>query len=218
MWRGSVRRKALLAVFAVSCAQKEPAEPPVTDPTTDPSTTTPTVLEDSGTWVPADTAGTVTDLVPDATVRIVEEGVWVLDPPGGPWTSLTGTLSVKEYPDGDIPSDTAVPEMDTSLPPPCELEFAVAGTVVPAPACPNCDVVFDMTWSLTAGDPYLCHDPDLPGQGAVWRLGWSSAEETIKFDYYGSGVWVDWFYAENQGDVLRVSYDTTKAIAVEEEE
>lgn len=218
---GRAGRATSIATFALlSCAPPE-EQPAVTTPapTTDSEPTTPTQLEDSGDWEPSDTGITVTDLVPAATVRIVQAGDLTFDPPGGPWTTVTGTVTVNEYADGIMPDtgDTAVPT-DTAAPPACELTFAVAGDVVPAPGCPDCDVAFDLRWELTEGDPGGCHDPDLPETGATWRLGWSAASATVKFDYYGSGVWVDWYLAEAQGDHLRIAFDTTKAVAVEEEE
>lgn len=211
----------MAAWMLLSCKPQE-QQPPVTTlpPTTETTPTTPTQLEDSGDWEPADTGVTITNLVPSATVRIVQAGVLTFDPPGGTWTTVSGTVTVNEFADGILPDtgDTAAPEIDTAAPPPCELVFTVAGDVVAAPACPDCDVAFDLRWELAEGDPASCNDPDMPLTGSTWRLGWSSASETVKFDYYGSGVWVDWYAAERSGDEVRILFDTTKAVAVEEEE
>jgi len=218
--RGSSRTTPLataLVAGVFACSKTQDPAPPET---TLPPETAPGLecipFEDTGTWSANDTGGTVTNLEPSATVRILQTGDWTLSPAGGPWDALSGLLQVNEYPDGviDTGTDTAV---DTAEPPPCDVVFSVSGTLAEAQNCPDCDLVFEVVWTLVEGDPGPCRDPDLPIDATHWRLGYSAARETLQFDYYDSGVWVDWYTAVEQGDVMRVGYDTTKAVAVEEE-
>ncbi len=206
---------ALLVLL--SCAEPEAVAPPATTLPTDPTPTLPSIpLEDTGTWAPADTGGTATNLDPSATVQIIQEGFWTLSPDNGPYEQISGTLRIDEWPDGviDTGTDTAV---DTAEPPRCEVTFSIEGADQPNHSCPDCDVVFNITWTLVEGDPGPCRDPDLPLDGAEWRIGYVSATNTIKFDYYHSGVWVDWYETEQNNDTLHVIYDTTKAVAEEED-
>jgi hypothetical protein len=129
---------------------------------------------------------------------------------------LSGNLQVDEYPDGEIDTgeDTAI---DTGAPP-CAVTYTVGGSAPQDGGCPGCDAVFDVTWSVVDGDPGACNDPDIPQDGDVWRIGWTAAAGTVTYDYAGTGVWVDWFTATQQGDSLKVLFDTTKAIAVDDDE
>jgi hypothetical protein len=214
--RGS-RRSAPIAILLLSCSTPEEPTAPATTLPSETTAELPSIpFEDTGTWEPQDTGGTVTNLDPAATVRIIQEGFWNLGPSGGPYDQIDGWLQINEWPDGEIDTgtDTAV---DTAEAPLCDVLFQISGTVQLNSSCPDCDVVFNIDWTYVEGDATPCRDPDMPADGADWRIGYVSATDTIKFDYYHSGVWVDWYEAQQQGDTLHVTYDTTKSVTVEEE-
>lgn len=153
----------------------------------------------------ADTA--VTDEQPEHTLSLSQVGSWELSPRGGPWTTLTGELVVTEIVDGD----EALPA--------CTATFALTGEADGA-GCDNCDAAFVVDFYLAEGDTTDCLDPDLPEHDEVRRLAWSSVEEAIYFDYYGSGVWIRWYDAAEIEDEDRIEFEWTAetGVAVEEEE
>lgn len=210
-------RASPVLLLLLSCSKPDEGGPPATTLPSETSPTLPSIpFEDTGTWVPMDTGGTVTNLAPGGTIQVLQEGVWALSPSGGPYDAVSGTLQINEWPDGkvDTGTDTAV---DTAEPPLCDVLFSLTGNLAEAQNCPDCDVVFEIFWTLVEGDPAPCRDPDLPLDGARWRIGYSESNERIQFDYYDSGVWVDWYTTVQQGDTLRVTFDTTMGVAVEEE-
>lgn len=156
-----------------------------------------------------DTADTsALDEVPEHTLTLTQAGSWDLSPRGGPWTTLTGELVVTELVDGDE-------EL-----PACQATFALTGEADEGAACDDCDAVFDVSFYLSEGDTEDCLDPDLPQHDEIRRLAWSSLEEAIYFDYYGSGVWIRWYDATELEDEDRIEFEWTAetGVAVEEDD
>lgn len=154
-----------------------------------------------------------TDLneIPPATLSITHSGTWALSPNGGPWTSVTGALSVLEVLDGD------------TLAPACELEFSLTGQSVsedtcPGCACPTCDVTFDVLHYLVSGDPSTCRDPELPEDGERRRLGWDEGQQQILLDWEGSGVWLAWYPGDRIDDQIDFLYEAEVGTEAPEEE
>lgn len=155
-----------------------------------------TYLEDDG------------DDVPTHTLTVTQEGSWELTPRGGPWTALTGDLSILEL----LDSDEEVPS--------CEVSFALTGEAPEGEAsgCDTCDDVFVVSFYLSSGDPSTCSDPDMPADGDVRAYGYSEVDSTIYLDYAGTGVWLPWYEAEVDEDTISFSWSTDLAVFVPEED
>ena len=52
-----------------------------------------------------------------------------------------------------------------------------------------------------------CLSPDLPGHQEIRRLGYSSTDGIIYFDYYNSGIWIPWFEANQLHDEITFSWE-----------
>lgn len=149
---------------------------------------------------------------PAHTLSVTQEGAWELSPRGGPWTALTGELSVTELLDDDEEE------------PACEVVFALTGEAPDAEGagaplgCDTCDDVFVVSFYLSAGDPGACTDPDLPMDREVRAFGWSSVDGTIYLDYAGTGVWLPWYEGEVDEDTITFSWTTELAVFVPEED
>ena len=139
---------------------------------------------------------------PDHLLTITWAATWEMSPGGGPYTSMTGALTLTEVLDGD------------DLAPTCLLEYALTGQEAEE-GCPGCTATFDVNHYLAAGDFEACGDPDRPEDGALWRLGWNPTTEVVAYDYQGTGVWVDWYAAERTGDTLELLWETTVGVAVD---
>lgn len=171
---------------------------------------------DTGYYRPPDTAQvTLGDEVPDHVILLEQTGTWSLSPAGGPFDTLIGTLNARELLDGALPSTA-----DTARQLECDATWALQGT--PAPAgngCPSCGHVWDVQFTLsatTATDPSACHDPDLPADGDTWRLGYGG--QTVWFDFYGTGAWVPWWSASQNGNIVTIDWTRELAIDVPEED
>lgn len=151
-------------------------------------------------------AGGLTDETPEHTLTLDQAGVWSLTPRGGPWTALTGDLTITELLDGDL-------EL-----PACEATFALTGEEAEPAGCDTCDAAFSILFYLSDGDPDACMDPDIPLDGETRIYGWSAVDETIYFNYYGSGVWVPWYEATLDEDTLTVAWTADLGVVVEEED
>ncbi len=163
-------------------------------------------------------ASAVGDRDPAHTITALQEGTWSLAPASGPYTTMTGTLTVRERVDGDFsaPEDTAPP--DTATPPdPCSLTFGLSGDVV-EPGCAGCLVTLAVTHTLVEGDVSGCRAPDVPADGSVWVLGYHPGSAAILLDYGGTGVWLPWYAADHDGDVVTMTWTTTAGVVVPEED
>lgn len=160
------------------------------------------------TFTPNDTGGSTTNLDPGHTLWISQTGIWNFSPSGGPYSAVTGDLIAVELVDDD--------KLDTGDIPSCRVDYSLTGTVRQNGSCPSCDFEMDVTWFVNEGDPTLCRDPDLPQSDAVWTLGWDPTAKKILFDYYNSGVWLEWFDGKQLGDRISVSWEKTLAVTVED--
>lgn len=189
------------SVLLLGCAgeggdSSEPELPPDSEPL--PFDSTPdtflvdTSLTDSGfTGEPAN------------LLTITYTGAWQMTPRGGPYTNMTGSLLLTEVLDGN------------DLEPVCTLEFALTGEESEE-SCADCTATFEVLHYLVTGEDPLCSDPDRPTDGAIWRLGWIRSEESIEYDWQGTGVWIPWFEAEQTGDDLLLSWEVTVGVGVED--
>lgn len=179
--------------------------------------------EGEGTELPFD-SGLVgpTDEVPAHTLVLHQWGAWPWPVPaeGG-----AGELFVREYPDGVRP-----PEPDTgdtgaardtgepAEPLACDLAFALALAPSEAATCDGCGLAWEVSFEGISGDPGGCHDPELPADGDLWRLAAEPAAGLIWRDLGGIGVWVPWFNAAVEGDLLTFAWETSVAVHVEEDD
>lgn len=139
---------------------------------------------------------------PDHLLTITWLAHWDMSPGGGPYTTMTGTLSITEVLDGN------------DLKPTCLLEYSLTGQEADE-NCPGCSATFDVNHYLVTGDAETCKDPDRPEDGALWTLGWSGANELVYYDYQDSGVWVEWYAAERVADSVDLTWETTVGVAVD---
>ncbi len=140
---------------------------------------------------------------PEHLLTITWAATWEMSPHNGPYTTMTGSLSLTEVLDGD------------DLKPVSVLEYALTGQEAEE-ACDGCTATFAVNHYLASGDPELSADPDRPQDGAIWNLGWNPTDEQVLYDYMGSGVWVAWYAAERIGDTLELTWETTVGVAVED--
>ncbi|TVQ92518.1 MAG: hypothetical protein EA397_06830 [Deltaproteobacteria bacterium] len=90
----------------------------------------------------------------------------------------------------------------------CEVVYTMAGEPSEHP-CDGCDLTYEITFTVTEGDPGPCFDPDLPADGAVLRIGWSWSEGIAYYDYANVGVWTPWFWiAEREVEALEGDSDS----------
>lgn len=168
-------------------------------------------------FVPVDTGEVLPDLAPAHTVRFRQWGEAALSPSEGPFSAWTGTLAHRELLDGLVldTGDTA----DTAAPVQLDCDVAWAATGVPsARRCDGCAFVFDVTLTLTSGDPSGCHDPYLPADGATWALAFHPDQGALLRDFGDAGLWLPWFPATLEGDALRFAWEATAGVALDEEE
>ncbi len=175
----------------------------------------------------------VTNDSPNDVLEVTYEGEWVLTPQDGPYRNMTGALEVREIRNGNEEE------------PWCTVSFALTGTVPEDEedaGCSYCDVTLEVLHYLSEeglfekdGDPILdedkksdtygeqlglrenCMDPDVPADQDRWTLSFAEEDDTIFFDYYGTGVWVPWYEGSLVHDTLTFSY-TAEVGFVEPEE
>lgn len=208
---------ALLAALALGgCSGGEPDE---TGPTQIPEDTSPsfdTAAFDTSPLLPSLDTGTggLGNETPPNTLLVIQQGFWDLTPAGGPvYAGIVGALNVLELVNG-----RAVDTSDTGDLPECEVTFSIAGERQYEHNCGTCNFVFDVTFTVTEGDPNACNDRDLPRDGTEWRLGFSAADGAILNDFAFSGTWIPWYAAETDGDRINYSYQRQLGFYVEEEE
>lgn len=152
-----------------------------------------------------DTAITDTgfDGEPEHLLTITWAATWEMSPRNGPYTTMTGSLTLTETLDGD------------DLKPVSILEYALTGQEAEE-GCAGCTATFAVNHYLASGDVELSSDPDRPEDGAIWNLGWNPTDEQVLYDYMGSGVWVAWYAAEPIGDTLELTWETTVGVALDD--
>lgn len=178
-------------------------------PTTTPPTTTITV----STWTPTTPGTTTGDRTPEHTLTITQSGLLQLSPPGGPYTSLVGTVVHEELLDGGLA---------------CTATFAVTGTAADREAPDAAWTQRILFYLVEEGDPKTgefprsaCRDTEAPDHDDAWGVAWQSTggnQGTVLRDWNDVGAWIAWWPGEVTGDVVDFSWDTTVAVAVEEEE
>ncbi len=198
----------LLALIACQGTSAPPTEPLVEPPPTE----RPWV--DSGIYRPEDTARqTLGDETPPHTIRLEHDGFW--DRSGDPYDALVGRLTVREYFDGYRPdtSDTA-DRLD------CDVAFFLTGTPDGGPTCSSCAAAWAVRFTLDPASLTTmegCRDPELPADGTTWRLALDRVEGVLRLDYRGSGVWLPWWPAIEDGDRVLFGWAGTMAVASWEE-
>ena len=142
---------------------------------------------------------------PTHWLTLTQEGQWDLTPRGGPWTTLTGTLTATEVLDEDVDNPT------------CQVSYALTGERYEGDPCDTCDAAFTVAFYLDDGDPESCADPDLPGADEERVFGWSDVDSTIYLNYADMGVWIPWYDGTLDEDTLTYSWTNTLAKYVEED-
>ncbi len=204
-----------LVLALLGCTGEE-TDPPTPELPTDTGDTDEVEWVDTGVFRPDNTGGNALgNDVPDDTIIITQTGTWNLS--GNPYDALVGTLSSRELVNGFDP-----PTGDTALALECDALFGLQGTRVTDPTgCPSCDHVWDVQFTLSPDsltDTDACNDPDLPQDGETWRLGYASGTNTIWFNFYGTGVWVAWWGALQNGDTVVYEWSRELAIDIPEPE
>ena len=175
--------------------------------------------DDTGYSFPVDTFdGGGLDEVPENTLELHHTGYWDMTPIGGPYETIIGGLQVDELIDGDTDQQF------------CYVLYAMTGFSLPEgsfDSCTSCDVAFEVEFFIVeeggfkpfeGADPVdtggtyderdlyevqgreECRSPDLPLDGERWRMGWSTEEERIYVDYYGSDIWLPFYAGEQELD------------------
>lgn len=171
-------------------------------------------------FFPVDTAAdTGFNLSPVDTLTLEHTGVWSQSPVGGPYSALTGDLSIFEY----LNEDDAQPW--------CRARFAVTGLKTDT-TCPTCDIGYLVEFYLVSegateeeaadevevGGLDRCESPDLPADLERWHMGWSEDEQTLYFDYYDSGFWLPWYEADAVHDDIAFRWAETLGFFVPEDD
>ena len=172
-------------------------------------------------FFPVDTAGADTgfNLDPVDTLTLSHTGVWSQSPVGGPYTALTGNLTVVEYLNGEEDE------------PWCQVHFAVTGLKTDA-RCPTCDIGYIVEFYVLSEGPTeeqsaddievggrdQCESPDLPDDLDRWHMGWSEDEQTLYFNYFDSGFWLPWYEADVVHDDISFSWEETMGFFIPEED
>lgn len=167
-----------------------------------------------------------TDEVPNNTLLIQHFGNWSLSPLGGPYRAVVGELLIEEWIDGDdaTPWCWVIYSMTGE---------AVDAEDERAEGCDGCDFVFEVEFyvnqdgglrpedgaePIDTGGMYDeddvvetngledCMSPDLPADGERWIMGYSSLEETVYLEYYGSGIWLPWYSGALEFDRVDFSW------------
>ncbi len=197
-----MRRLVTFLVLVPACTGAPPEAPPPT--TVDTDTAEPRILPQDSFPLPTDSAP---DLPPDLTpahwVTLEQQGMWDLEVTA-PWESMSGTLRIREFVDE---LDTAAPAYE------CDVTFALTGPAQDNHSCDACDFVFAVEHYLQTGDPSSCHDPDVPNDGSVWMMGFDGGTQTIYRNYGGTGLWLPWYEATRNNDI--VSFEWTAVLAIE---
>lgn len=201
-----------MILLALACTGEEPVPP-----TPAPATPPPTVpWVDTGVYRPQQTGNVVLDDdVPDNTIQVEHTGFW--ERSGSPYDAIVGELHVREIIDGYVPATA-----DTGDVLDCDVSWFVTGTPdLIVHTCAGCGPSWAVSFTYDTDSVSTidaCADVELPDDGDVWHLAFHPGDGVIYFNYYGTGVWMPWWDAEENG--ARVDYGWTGelAFAVEEEE
>jgi hypothetical protein len=148
------------------------------------------------------------NLEPEHVLTILEVGEWTLTPLGGPYTALTGQLSLMELHDGLLPGPILEDDDDEPIETKCELLFGLVGLPAPAEAtCPTCDSTWVVDFFLDEGEPENCLGPYRPEDGDRRTFGFTSDDLALYWDFEDLGIWEYWYFAQQEGDV--VSFEWT---------
>ena len=154
---------------------------------------------------------------PENLLTVVEEGLWTLTPPGGPYTALTGYLNITELQDGALP-DPEPPEDDEDGEPvdvSCQLVYAMTGLPA-AESCIGCDSAWTVDIYLDDGNPENCYGPERPEDGESRTYAYSQSDLALYLDFQDMGTWLYWYSALQNGDYI--SFDWTTEIGFTPEE
>jgi len=203
--------RTMLCALVIACGDAEPSPdgPPPTD--TNPADDPLLLPTDTSIFVPRDTGEPdVVDVVPDDFLYLRHFGQWELS--GG---FMTGSMTIREYVNFIDTADT----IDTGpLPWVCDVQYSLTGERVDDATCPTCTDVFDVTHTVVSGSPAACQEPDVPADGVTWQLGYDAKNGRIFHNYYGTDVWVGWFFTETtpNPDVIAFEWEATLAVEIQD--
>jgi len=221
---------ALPVALSVACTKAEDTEIPDLPEDTDPP-----VIDDTGPFeIPEDTDNLgPSDLEPLHYLYMYQEGSLTLTPSGGPYQAITGSMTVLELIDFQLPpQDTDDTDMDTDTDLPwadleespvvCQTTYTLVGSP-PAPEtgaalCDGCAWMMDVEFAVAEGSPEPCYDPDLPASGDVLRFAWHPGQGQLLYDFQDTGVWFPWFPGNEGADTVDFSWTARLGVSVEEEE
>lgn len=200
----------LILTLLAGCADEGddtgPAELPPEDSSGVPQDTVPDTF-----FVDTSYGETGFDDSPKHLLTITYDGLWTMTPAGGPYTAMTGELELTEVLDGDEDAPT------------CVMAWSLTGALAEE-GCEGCLATFEVLHyevdgkgKTKAGEEETCEDPERPDDGDLWRMGYARAAGAVLRDWEGTGVWISWFEADELGDTLRLSWEATVGVAVEED-
>ena len=199
------------AILLIGCPSAEP------DPGDLPDETPALLGDDDDATAPVDDDDSI-DETPENVLSVSEMGVLTRSPAGGPYTTITGTLTISELLNGQVVEPGDDDDDDDGPSPTCEVLFAVVGTRADAEdVCPTCDTTWQLTFSVDEGNPADCQGPEQPSDGDVRLMGFVQAEQALYWNYQDLGTWVWWYHANDQGDDIAVSWQTTLGIEVDDD-
>lgn len=155
---------------------------------------------------------------PANVLTVMEEGVLTRSPTGGPYTAITGLLTVTELLNGEVvePPEPGEEMDEDDLPPTCEVLYAVIGTRAETEdECPSCDATWALTFTLDSSNGATCLGPEQPGDGDVRLMGFTQSEQAMYWDYRDLGTWVWWYRANENEDDIGISWTTTLGIEID---
>lgn len=224
--------RVLLAAVMLMAGACTPAEDSDLPPLPEDSDTL--IPEDTGPFeIPEDTDNVgPADLEPANYLYLYQEGSLRLTPNGGPYTALTGTMTVLELVDFQLPEpdpeDTDPPDTDPpwsdleESPVACEVSYSLVGAPPPEEAgaalCDGCTWMIDVTFAVASGDPEPCYDPDLPADGETLRFAWNPTSGQLLYDFQDTGVWFPWYPGSEGADTVDFTFRARLGVSIEEDE
>ncbi len=229
-----MRHPTLLSLFLFSCGS-EPAEK---SDASLPADTASTVPVDSGIPIVWDTfdPGNL-DEEPTNVLWLLHHGEWSMTPVGGPYENVTGLLRILEFIDGDVDqpwcqavfaiTGTALAPADFASCATCDYGFnidfylTIDGGTRPRSSAEPLDsggTLYDEDDLLPVNGLEDCRSPDLPTDGASWRMAWSELEGLMYVDYGATGMWMPFYEGEREFDEVTFGWSTVWGFVVPEEE
>lgn len=212
----------MLVLMAIAgCETEELATPTLAAP----SPVDPPTWVDTGLYrpdIPDDVA--LDNDVPEHLLTIQHVGFW--ERSGDPADVVLGELHVRELFDGYVPPVDTDIGLDTDTDEPetleCDARWTVTGTPADqVPTCSGCGTAWRLQFSLSpdsVSDPSGCRDQDIPSDGRPWIMAYNPTTGMVMREFGGTGVWYDFWVGVETGSRIDLTFETTVAVDIEEED